>query len=60
MIHFNQEKLDSLHKIFKINLINSCSGYKPANLIATVSKKGVENVAIFSSVVHVGSNPPIL
>jgi len=60
MIHFNQEKLDSLHNIFKINLINSCSGYKPANLIATVSKKGVENVAIFSSVVHVGSNPPIL
>jgi len=50
MIHFNQEKLDSLHNIFKINLINSCSGYKPANLIATVSKKGVENVAIFSSV----------
>ena len=46
MIHFNQEKLDSLHNIFKINLINSCSGYKPANLIATVSKKGVENVAI--------------
>ena len=60
MIHFNQEKLDSLHNIFKINLINSCSGYKPANLIATVSKKGFENVAIFSSVVHVGSNPPLL
>jgi flavin reductase (DIM6/NTAB) family NADH-FMN oxidoreductase RutF len=60
MIHFNQEKLDILHNIFKINLINSCSGYKPANLIATVSKKGIENVAIFSSVVHVGSNPPLL
>jgi flavin reductase (DIM6/NTAB) family NADH-FMN oxidoreductase RutF len=60
MIHFNQEKLDSLHNIFKINLINSCSGYKPANLIATVSKKGIENVAIFSSIVHIGSNPPLL
>ena len=60
MIHFNQEKLDTLHNIFKINLINSCSGYKPANLIATVSNKGIENVAIFSSIVHIGSNPPLL
>ena len=60
MVHFNQEKLDSLHNIYKINLINSCSGYKPANLIGTVSKNGIENVAIFSSVIHVGSNPPLL
>jgi len=60
MVHFDQEKLDSLHNIYKINLINSCSGYKPANLIGTVSKSGVENVAIFSSVIHVGSNPPLL
>lgn len=60
MIHFDQEKLDRLNNIYKINLINSCSGYKPANLIATVSKNGVENVAIFSSVVHIGSNPPLL
>ncbi|MDA9356949.1 flavin reductase [Flavobacteriaceae bacterium] len=60
MVHFNQEKLDNLHNIFKINLINSCSGYKPANLIATISNKGIENVAIFSSVVHIGSNPPLL
>ena len=60
MVHFDQEKLDSLHNIYKINLINSCSGYKPANLIGTVSKNGIENVAIFSSVIHVGSNPPLL
>lgn len=60
MIHFDQEKLDRLNNIYKINLINSCSGYKPANLIATISKNGVENVAIFSSVVHIGSNPPLL
>ena len=38
MIHFDQEKLDRLNNIYKINLINSCSGYKPANLIATISK----------------------
>ena len=29
-------------------------------MIATVSKKGIKNVAIFSSIVHIGSNPPLL
>ena len=41
-------------------MINSISGYKSANLIATKSKTGETNVAVFSSVVHYGSNPPIL
>ncbi|MDB2685469.1 flavin reductase family protein [Flavobacteriaceae bacterium] len=44
----------------KINLINSCSGYKSANLIGTISKEGITNVAVFSSVTHLGSNPPTL
>ncbi|PTM02890.1 MAG: flavin oxidoreductase, partial [Bacteroidetes bacterium] len=42
------------------NLINSCSGYKSANLIGTKSKQGAENVAIFSSITHLGSNPAML
>ena len=41
-------------------LINSISGIKPANLIATRSEAGEDNVAIFSSVIHLGSNPPQL
>lgn len=60
MIHLDQEKLDKLNNIYKINLINSCSGYKPANLIGSVSKDNIENVAVFSSIVHIGSNPPLL
>ncbi|WP_348716583.1 flavin reductase family protein [Tenacibaculum sp. 190130A14a] len=41
--------------------MNSISGYKSANLIGTKSIiSGVANVAVFSSVVHYGSNPPIL
>jgi len=46
--------------VYKINLINSCSGFKSANLIGTKSKDGIENVAVFSSVTHIGSNPPLL
>lgn len=40
--------------------MNSLSGYKSANLIGSRSLAGVENVAVFSSVVHLGSNPPLL
>ncbi|MCD8430189.1 flavin reductase [Tenacibaculum finnmarkense genomovar ulcerans] len=40
--------------------MNSISGYKPANLIATKSEDGTSNVAVFSSVVHYGSSPAIL
>ncbi len=57
---FNEIDLSNLEKIFRINLINSCSGYKSANLIGSVSNAGIPNVAVFSSVTHLGSNPPTL
>lgn len=57
---YTDEDIDKMDYLFRINLINSCSGYKSANLISTKSKEGIENVAIFSSVTHIGSNPPML
>ena len=60
MQYFSLENINALKHLYKINLINSCSGFKSANLIGTKSKDGIENVAVFSSVTHVGSNPPIL
>ncbi|WP_299666484.1 flavin reductase [uncultured Polaribacter sp.] len=60
MAFFNRKNLDALDKIFRINLINSCSGFKSANLIGSISTKGITNVAVFSSVTHLGSNPPTL
>ena len=59
-MHFNTDQINDLEKIKKINLINSCSGYKSANLIGSISKEGITNVAVFSSVTHLGSNPPTL
>lgn len=60
MAHFNITEINQLERFYKINLINCISGYKSANLIATKSKTEVENVAVFSSVVHLGSEPPLL
>ena len=59
-MHFTRKNINDLKKIKKINLINSCSGYKSANLIGTISKDGITNVAVFSSITHLGSNPPSL
>lgn len=60
MAEFSANDINQLHHLYRINLINSCSGYKSANLIGTKSPDGVSNVAVFSSVTHLGSNPALL
>lgn len=57
---FDTAAIDAMSKIPRLNLINSVTGYKSANLIGTCSNEGVLNVAIFSSVTHLGSNPALL
>ena len=60
MAFFNFDDIQNLEKIYKINLINSCSGFKSANLLGSISEEGISNVAVFSSVTHLGSKPPTL
>ncbi len=40
--------------------VNSLSGFKSASLIGTIDSKGNTNLAIFSSVIHLGSNPALI
>ena len=60
MIHYSRTDIDKMDKIFRLNLINSCTGFKSANLLGTKSLNGVSNVAVFSSITHLGSNPPLI
>lgn len=60
MKHISRDEISQMEKIERLNLINSCTGYKSANLIATKSVDGNSNVAIFSSVTHLGSNPALI
>ncbi|MGC1514852.1 MAG: flavin reductase, partial [Maribacter sp.] len=60
MKHYTKAQLLELPSRYKAHLINSCTGYKSANLLGSVSKTGQPNLAIFNSVVHIGSNPPML
>ena len=59
MIQFDKQQLKSLDKIFRLNLINSITGVRPVNLIGTVNSKDLSNLAVFSSVTHLGSHPAL-
>lgn len=54
---YTKDDLQVLDRKYRLNLINSITGIKPANLVGTRSKDKQDNVAIFSSLVHLGSNP---
>lgn len=59
-MYFSKQDIDQMERFQRANLINSMTGIKPANLIATKSEDGLPNVGIFSSVVHLGSDPAVI
>lgn len=59
-INVTAQNIDSLEKQFRVNLINSLVGFKSVHLVGTKNNSGQTNLAIFSSVTHIGSNPPLL
>jgi flavin reductase (DIM6/NTAB) family NADH-FMN oxidoreductase RutF len=44
----------------RAHLINSVGGFKSVCLIGTADNSGNTNLAIFSSIVHIGANPPLI
>jgi flavin reductase (DIM6/NTAB) family NADH-FMN oxidoreductase RutF len=44
----------------RAQLINSISGFRSVALIGSIDMQGQTNLAIFNSIVHIGSNPPLL
>ena len=60
MRHLTTADIAAFDKVYRLNLINSITGYKPANLIGTATADGATNLAIFSSVLHLGSDPAVL
>ena len=45
---------------YRLKFINSISGYKGVHLIGTKNKSDQTNLAIFNSIVHIGSSPPLI
>lgn len=59
-MHYNKQDISDWDRVLRLKIINSVTGIKPANLIGTVGDNGITNLAIFSSVVHLGSRPALL
>lgn len=60
MIHIISDAIKSWDKLYRANFINCLSGYKPVSLIGTINENGEPNVAIFSNIVHIGSDPALV
>jgi flavin reductase (DIM6/NTAB) family NADH-FMN oxidoreductase RutF len=57
--HINSQQIENLEKQERVNFINSLGGFKSICLIGTQNEKNKTNLAIFSSIIHIGSNPPL-
>jgi flavin reductase (DIM6/NTAB) family NADH-FMN oxidoreductase RutF len=55
-----RKDIESMQNRFRATFINSISGYKSLNLVGTRSANGISNLAPFNSIIHIGSNPPLI
>lgn len=59
-MHLTINAINQLDKRYRTHLINSLSGFKSANLIGTQDSNGNTNLAIVSSVFHLGAHPALV
>ncbi len=60
MRHLTAADIQAFDKIYRLNLVNGLPGFKPANLVGTAASDGRTNLAVFSSALHLGSDPALL
>ncbi|NOS92397.1 MAG: flavin reductase [Cyclobacteriaceae bacterium] len=60
MKNYSMPIISTWERFYRANFINSLTGFKSASLIGTVNKQGQTNLAIFSSIVHLGSDPALI
>jgi len=60
MRKMTQEDLQQMERLERATFFNLLSGFKSPVLIGTRSGRGIPNLGLFSSLVHVGANPPLL
>jgi len=61
MLHsFTSSAIAEMDKQFRVHLINCLGGFKSVVLVGTADAQQHTNLAIFSSVFHIGANPPLI
>ncbi len=58
--HFSFDDIIAMEKQKRVHFVNSLGGFKSVALVGTVDAVGNENLSIFSSVFHIGANPPLI
>jgi flavin reductase (DIM6/NTAB) family NADH-FMN oxidoreductase RutF len=58
--HIDTHQLMEMEARKRAQLINSLGGFKSVCLIGTTDSLNQNNVAIFSSIFHIGANPPLI
>ena len=58
--HFSFDDIMTMEKQHRVHFVNSLGGFKSVALVGTVDTKGNENLSIFSSLFHIGANPPLI
>jgi flavin reductase (DIM6/NTAB) family NADH-FMN oxidoreductase RutF len=60
MKHFSLAEMETWGRFYRANFINSLTGFKSVSLIGTKNETGLTNLGVFSSIVHIGSNPALV
>jgi flavin reductase (DIM6/NTAB) family NADH-FMN oxidoreductase RutF len=60
MQHLSHDQLTNMSARYRAQLVNSLSGFKSANLIGTRNAHNETNLAMFSSIVHLGASPALV
>lgn len=53
-------ELNAMEKLRRVQLATTLPGAKPICLVGTRSQEGISNLALFSSVTHLGSSPVLM
>lgn len=56
----SRKQIEHFDKVKRLNIVNSITGFKPANLVGTISDAGITNLAMVSSVLHMSSSPAMI
>lgn len=56
----SSDDIMTMEKQMRVHFINSIGGFKSVSLLGTADKNGKTNLAVFSSLVHIGANPALV
>jgi flavin reductase (DIM6/NTAB) family NADH-FMN oxidoreductase RutF len=57
---FSSSAIQSWERFYRANFVNSLTGFKSVSLIGSINSEGQTNLGVFSSIVHIGSDPALV